>query len=47
LVVDTTASTIAKRRWKSLAQKVLIHKKREREDRAKDILYMHDTLVEE
>jgi len=27
-----------------LAQKVLIHKKREREDRAKDILYMHDTL---
>jgi Nucleotidyltransferase len=27
-----------------LAQKVLIHKKRDREDRAKDILYMHDTL---
>jgi hypothetical protein len=27
-----------------LAQKVLIHKKREREDRAKDILYMHDTF---
>jgi len=27
-----------------LAQKVLIHKKRQREDRAKDILYMHDTL---
>jgi hypothetical protein len=27
-----------------LAQKVLIHRKREREDRAKDILYMHDTL---
>jgi hypothetical protein len=27
-----------------LAQKVLIHKKRERHDRAKDILYMHDTL---
>lgn len=27
-----------------LAQKALIHKKREREDRAKDILYMHDTL---
>jgi hypothetical protein len=27
-----------------LAQKVLIHGKREREDRAKDILYMHDTL---
>jgi hypothetical protein len=27
-----------------LAQKVLIHEKREREDRAKDILYMHDTL---
>jgi hypothetical protein len=27
-----------------LAQKVLIHRKRGREDRAKDILYMHDTL---
>jgi hypothetical protein len=27
-----------------LAQKVLIHEKREREHRAKDILYMHDTL---
>ena len=27
-----------------LAQKVLIHKKRGRADRAKDILYMHDTL---
>jgi hypothetical protein len=27
-----------------LAQKVLIHKKRDREDRAKDILYLHDTL---
>ena len=27
-----------------LAQKVLIQGKREREDRAKDILYMHDTL---
>jgi hypothetical protein len=27
-----------------LAQKVLIHKKRERHDRAKDILYMHDTF---
>lgn len=27
-----------------MAQKVLIHKKRERADRAKDILYMHDTL---
>jgi hypothetical protein len=27
-----------------LVQKVLIHRKREREDRAKDILYMHDTL---
>ena len=27
-----------------LAQKVLIHKKRDRDDRAKDILYMHDTL---
>jgi hypothetical protein len=27
-----------------LVQKVLIHGKREREDRAKDILYMHDTL---
>jgi hypothetical protein len=27
-----------------LAQKILIHGKREREDRAKDILYMHDTL---
>jgi hypothetical protein len=27
-----------------LAQKVLIHRKRERQDRAKDILYMHDTL---
>jgi len=27
-----------------LAQKVLIHEKRDREDRAKDILYMHDTL---
>jgi hypothetical protein len=27
-----------------IAQKVLIHEKRAREDRAKDILYMHDTL---
>jgi hypothetical protein len=27
-----------------LAQKVLIHENRNREDRAKDILYMHDTL---
>jgi hypothetical protein len=27
-----------------LAQKVLIHRKRDGEDRAKDILYMHDTL---
>jgi hypothetical protein len=27
-----------------LAQKVLIHEDRGREDRAKDILYMHDTL---
>jgi hypothetical protein len=27
-----------------LAQKILIHGQREREDRAKDILYMHDTL---
>jgi len=27
-----------------LTQKVLIHEKRGREDRAKDILYMHDTL---
>jgi hypothetical protein len=27
-----------------LVQKVLIHGKREREDRAKDILYIHDTL---
>lgn len=27
-----------------LAQKVLIHEERERDDRAKDILYMHDTL---
>ena len=27
-----------------LAQKVLTHEKREREDRPKDILYMHDTL---
>lgn len=27
-----------------LAQKILIHEKRKREDRAKDILYMHDTL---
>jgi Nucleotidyltransferase len=27
-----------------LAQKVLIHGKRQREDRAKDILYIHDTL---
>jgi hypothetical protein len=27
-----------------LAQKALIHGKRRREDRAKDILYMHDTL---
>jgi Nucleotidyltransferase len=27
-----------------LAQKVLIHEKRDREDRAKDILYMHDTI---
>jgi hypothetical protein len=27
-----------------LAQKVLIHQKRKRDDRAKDILYMHDTL---
>jgi hypothetical protein len=27
-----------------IAQKILIHRKRDREDRAKDILYMHDTL---
>uniref|UniRef100_Q01P65 Nucleotidyltransferase-like domain-containing protein n=1 Tax=Solibacter usitatus (strain Ellin6076) TaxID=234267 RepID=Q01P65_SOLUE len=27
-----------------LAQRVLIHEKRERADRAKDILYLHDTL---
>jgi hypothetical protein len=27
-----------------LAQKILIHQERDREDRAKDILYMHDTL---
>jgi hypothetical protein len=27
-----------------LVQKILIHGKRKREDRAKDILYMHDTL---
>ncbi len=27
-----------------LAQKILIHSKRSQEDRAKDILYMHDTL---
>jgi len=27
-----------------LAQKILIHRKRERQDRAKDILYMRDTL---
>ncbi|MGA2600837.1 MAG: GSU2403 family nucleotidyltransferase fold protein [Bryobacteraceae bacterium] len=27
-----------------VAQKVLIHQKRDREDRAKDILYIHDTL---
>jgi hypothetical protein len=27
-----------------VAQKVLIYQKRQREDRAKDILYMHDTL---
>ncbi len=27
-----------------LAQKVLIHDRRDRDDRAKDILYMHDTL---
>jgi hypothetical protein len=27
-----------------VAQKILIHRKREREDRAKDILYMRDTL---
>lgn len=27
-----------------LAQKLLIHRKRQREDRAKDILYIHDTL---
>ncbi len=27
-----------------LVQKILIHGKRGREDRAKDILYMHDTL---
>lgn len=27
-----------------IAQKVLIHGRRKREDRAKDILYMHDTL---
>jgi len=27
-----------------IAQKILIHKKRERVDKAKDILYMHDTL---
>jgi hypothetical protein len=27
-----------------LAQKLLIHGKRDREDRAKDILYMHDTM---
>ena len=27
-----------------LAQKVLIHRNRDREDRAKDVLYMHDTV---
>ena len=27
-----------------VAQKVLIHEERKREDRAKDILYIHDTL---
>jgi len=27
-----------------LVQKVLIHGRRDRDDRAKDILYMHDTL---
>lgn len=27
-----------------IAQKILIHSKRERQDRAKDILYMHDTF---
>jgi hypothetical protein len=27
-----------------IAQKILIHKKRDREDRAKDILYVHETL---
>lgn len=27
-----------------IAQKVLIHRKRGRQDRAKDILYMHDTV---
>ena len=27
-----------------LAQKILIHGKRNRQDRAKDILYMHDTI---
>jgi hypothetical protein len=27
-----------------LAQKILIHPRRDREDRAKDILYLHDTL---
>jgi hypothetical protein len=27
-----------------MAQKILIHRKRERADKAKDILYMHDTL---
>ena len=27
-----------------LAQKILIHRRRERQGRAKDILYIHDTL---
>lgn len=27
-----------------MAQKVLVHSKRSREDRAKDTLYIHDTL---
>lgn len=27
-----------------LVQKILIHDKREREDKAKDILYIHDTI---
>lgn len=42
---DTFAGTIQLANPVSyLAQKLLIHKRRSREDRAKDIMYTHDTL---